>query len=425
CLPEDARADFLRGRRGSRKTAPILRHVEIGFIERQRFDQRGVLGEDRVDLARDRAIDVEARRHEHQLRTLAHGRGRRHGRSNTEGARLVTRCGNHAPLGAVADGDRTASKLRIVALFDRRIERVHVDMDDLAQRHTSNYIRPGTERELRAGLDAHFVQNRTLSRASLYPPSFRRLPFAHEICGYSKDGYSSFKPPFKRAANGERHGHEPLARFGEIVQLPHVGTESASREYGCYAVVPPGVGLSASRKAFAAAKLSLRDAGIVIVSPVPGLRPWRSATSFTLKRPKPDSATSSPAVAATRSISSVVFIGHRLSSKARKDSTRTRAAPSGEPAIPRAGRSQVPREAGAISRRGRVLIPPTPAPFRNRTKFAMQEAPWLPAFALQAAGMDSMKSRANTVPTTARSASGIASLSATVLRSSIACSSVG
>ena len=53
------------------------------------------------------------------------------------------------------------------------------------------------------------------------------------------------------------------------MQLPHVGAESASREYGCYAVVPPGVGLSASRKAFAAAKLSFRDAGIVIVSPCP------------------------------------------------------------------------------------------------------------------------------------------------------------
>jgi len=44
------------------------------------------------------------------------------------------------------------------------------------------------------------------------------------------------------------------------VQLPHLGAESASREYGCYAVVPPGVGVSASRKVFAAAKLSFREA---------------------------------------------------------------------------------------------------------------------------------------------------------------------
>jgi len=74
--------------------------------------------------------------------------------------------------------------------------------------------------------------------------------------------FSSALPvPFKRAANGKRLGHEPLGRdFGQIVQLPHLGAESASREYGCYAVVPPGVGVSASRKVFAAAKLSFREA---------------------------------------------------------------------------------------------------------------------------------------------------------------------
>jgi hypothetical protein len=58
------------------------------------------------------------------------------GRSNAEGARLVARRGDYAPFGAVADSDRTAPKLGIVALFDRRIEGVHVDMNDLARRHT-------------------------------------------------------------------------------------------------------------------------------------------------------------------------------------------------------------------------------------------------------------------------------------------------
>jgi len=86
----------------------------------------------------------------------------------------------------------------------------------------------------------------------------------------AQHGDSPFKTFLQRGANGKRHGHEPLGRdFGQIVQLPHVGAESAFREYGCYAVVPPGVGLSASRKAFAAAKLGFRDAGIVIVSPCP------------------------------------------------------------------------------------------------------------------------------------------------------------
>src|SRR5712671_1799349 len=80
---------------------------------------------------------------------LAHGCGRRHGRANAEGARLVARRGNHAPLGPVADSDRTATKLGIIALFDRRIEGVHVDVDDLAHRHTLNHTKSRTERELR------------------------------------------------------------------------------------------------------------------------------------------------------------------------------------------------------------------------------------------------------------------------------------
>jgi len=39
------------------------------------------------------------------------------------------------PLGGVANRHRSATQIRVVALFDRRIERVHVHVDDLAQRH--------------------------------------------------------------------------------------------------------------------------------------------------------------------------------------------------------------------------------------------------------------------------------------------------
>jgi hypothetical protein len=37
----------------------------------------------------------------------------------------------------VADRNRPPAKRRIVALFDRRIEGVHVDVDDLAHRHAA------------------------------------------------------------------------------------------------------------------------------------------------------------------------------------------------------------------------------------------------------------------------------------------------
>jgi len=35
----------------------------------------------------------------------------------------------------MTDRDGTTPELRAVALFDRRIERVHVDVDDLPHRH--------------------------------------------------------------------------------------------------------------------------------------------------------------------------------------------------------------------------------------------------------------------------------------------------
>ena len=40
---------FRRGGRGL-QAAQVLRDVEIGFIQRERFDQRCVMAEDRMDL---------------------------------------------------------------------------------------------------------------------------------------------------------------------------------------------------------------------------------------------------------------------------------------------------------------------------------------------------------------------------------------
>ena len=130
------------------QAAQVCGHVEIGFVERERLDQRRVVGEDGVDLARDGAVDVEPRRHEHQFRALPHGGGRRHGRAHAERARLVARRGHHAALGAVANRHRPAAQLRVVALLDRRIERVHVDVDDLATAACRPYQAANTARTI-------------------------------------------------------------------------------------------------------------------------------------------------------------------------------------------------------------------------------------------------------------------------------------
>ena len=49
-----------------------------------------------------------------------------------EATRFVAGGGHHATFAGSADGDRLAPQLRIVALLDRGIEGVHVDVDDLA-----------------------------------------------------------------------------------------------------------------------------------------------------------------------------------------------------------------------------------------------------------------------------------------------------
>ena len=48
-------------------------------------------------------------------------------------ASLVARRGHHPALARATDGHRFAAQFRIVALLDRRVECIHVDMDNLSQ----------------------------------------------------------------------------------------------------------------------------------------------------------------------------------------------------------------------------------------------------------------------------------------------------
>ena len=113
------------------RSPQILGDVEIGLVEAQRLDQRRIVGEDRADLLRDGAIDLEARLDEDQVGAAPLGGDRGHGRAHAEVARLVARRRDDAAM-AAADRERLAAQSRIVALLHGRIEGVHVDMDDLA-----------------------------------------------------------------------------------------------------------------------------------------------------------------------------------------------------------------------------------------------------------------------------------------------------
>ena len=68
-----------------------------------------------------------------QLRSAAR---HRHRRADAERARLVAGRGDDAALAdAAADDDRLAAQARVVALLDRRVECVHVEMEDAPQGH--------------------------------------------------------------------------------------------------------------------------------------------------------------------------------------------------------------------------------------------------------------------------------------------------
>ena len=89
-----------------------------------------VVGEDAPDLLGHRAIDLEARRDKNEFGTLPQRRCGRHGRAHAERAGFVTRRRDHTALGGMADCDGPPTKAWIIALLDRCIERVHVDVDD-------------------------------------------------------------------------------------------------------------------------------------------------------------------------------------------------------------------------------------------------------------------------------------------------------
>jgi len=126
----DCRPDRFGG--GGRRTAVQLRHgnVKVGFVQRERLDQRRVAREDAVDLLRHRLVDVETRGNEYPPRALSPGCDRQHGRVHAKSPRLVTRGRRHAALSRSADGHGFTAQVGAAALLHGRVERVRVDVND-------------------------------------------------------------------------------------------------------------------------------------------------------------------------------------------------------------------------------------------------------------------------------------------------------
>ena len=115
---------------GSPNSSSAARHVEEGFVEAQRLDLGGELGEHAHDRGGNLLVALEARRHHERARAEPACRDHRHGAADPVGPGFVA-CREHDAAGARrAHEQRLAPQGRVVELLDRRIEGVHVGMGD-------------------------------------------------------------------------------------------------------------------------------------------------------------------------------------------------------------------------------------------------------------------------------------------------------
>jgi len=111
----------------------ILGYVQVGLVERQRFDQRRHGSKNREYRLRNRAVLVKVRTDDHQVRAQADGARHRNRRPHAEQPRLVARGGHDTARGrGAAHGNRPPFQFGIVTLLDRRVKGVHVDVKDPA-----------------------------------------------------------------------------------------------------------------------------------------------------------------------------------------------------------------------------------------------------------------------------------------------------
>ncbi len=108
--------------------------VEESLVQRQAFHLVRELAKHLEYLRRDLAVALEARRHDHRMRTAPECLAHRHRGVHAEAAHLVARGRDHAAAAGAADDQRLARELGPVVLLDGRVERVHVDMQDRALR---------------------------------------------------------------------------------------------------------------------------------------------------------------------------------------------------------------------------------------------------------------------------------------------------
>src|SRR5580698_9271472 len=99
-----------------------------------------------ADHARDGTITRKIRRDKDGSGTEALRANRRHGRADAEAPGLIGRGADNGTIAPPGNDDRLAAKIWVIALLHRRIERIHVDVNDLADGHRVPVLRVSSEK---------------------------------------------------------------------------------------------------------------------------------------------------------------------------------------------------------------------------------------------------------------------------------------
>jgi endonuclease III len=103
--------------------------------KRQRLDQIGMARQNFPNLTRDRSVASEVWGYEDAIRAESFSSNGRHRRPYSKLPYFIRSGADNRAATTPSDNDRLAPQLRIVPLFDRRVKRIHIDMNDLANRH--------------------------------------------------------------------------------------------------------------------------------------------------------------------------------------------------------------------------------------------------------------------------------------------------
>ncbi len=133
---ENRLADLFGHQRGRAVTVRAVGDIQIRFVERERFNQRGIAREYFPDMGRRFFIGVKTPRQQREMRAELERHRGGHGATHAIFTRrIIGGADNAASFAAATDGERNIAQGWIIAHLYRREKAVHIDMNDFAHRH--------------------------------------------------------------------------------------------------------------------------------------------------------------------------------------------------------------------------------------------------------------------------------------------------